>query len=214
MNTPFIIGITGGSGSGKTSFIRAITQRFSQDQLCVISQDEYYLPRHLQNKDHLGVQNFDLPFSLDRELFKQDLIKLKRGETVHKTEYTFNNPDKEPGIVIYRPAPVLIVEGLFVLYDEFTREMMDLKVFIHAKENLKVIRRIKRDQIERNYPLQDVLYRYEYHVLPSYEQYIKPFMEECDIIINNNNSFKGGLEVISGFIESYISKHKQSQISQ
>ncbi|MDV7398492.1 hypothetical protein RZS08_44210, partial [Arthrospira platensis SPKY1] len=81
---------------------------------------------------------------------------------------------------------------------------LNLSIFIHAKENLKVIRRIKRDQIERNYPLEDVLYRYEKHVLPSYESYIKPFMDDCDLVINNNHSFQLGLDVLSGFIRDKL----------
>ena len=78
--------------------------------------------------------------------------------------------------------------------------MLDLKVFLHAKENLKVIRRIRRDQEERNYPLDDVLYRYEHHVLPTFERYIQPYMDEADLIINNNADFSLGLEVLKGFI--------------
>ena len=81
---------------------------------------------------------------------------------------------------------------------------MDLKVFLHAKENLKVIRRIKRDRVERNYPLDDVLYRYENHVLPTFEKYILPYKEDADLVINNNTAFAGGLAVLEGFIKSRL----------
>jgi uridine kinase len=85
------------------------------------------------------------------------------------------------------------------------RKMLDLKIYIEAKENLKVIRRIKRDQIERNYPLEDVLYRYEKHVLPAFERYILPHKDEVDIIVNNNDSFKPALAMISGYIDHLLS---------
>jgi uridine kinase len=207
-NKPYIIGITGGSGSGKTSFIRALRKQFTPEELCILSQDEYYKARELQKCDEAGIQNFDLPFSIDYGNFKSDVFRLLNGEEVEKQEYTFNNLLKSPGIIKYRPAPVIIIEGLFVFHDDEVRKRMDLSVFVHAKDNLKVIRRIKRDQLERNYPLEDVLYRYEKHVLPSYEMYIKPFMDDCDLVINNNRSFENGLLVISGFIDSYIRKYR------
>jgi uridine kinase len=205
---PFIIGITGGSGSGKTSFIRKLRSKFGMDQLCIISQDEYYKPRELQQSDDIGIKNFDLPYSIDHENFKIDLNRILKGETIFRQEYTFNNELKTSSHFEYIPAPILLIEGLFVFYDEEIRDLMDLKVFIHAKENLKVIRRIKRDQIERNYPLDDVLYRYENHVIPSYDSFIKPYMDEADLIINNNRTFDKGLNVISGFLQSYLVNEK------
>ena len=84
------------------------------------------------------------------------------------------------------------------------KQLLDLKIFLHAKENLKVIRRIKRDRVERNYPLDDVLYRYENHVLPTFEKYIQPYMEQCDIVINNNTQFDRGLEVVIGFLKQRL----------
>jgi uridine kinase len=201
---PFIIGITGGSGSGKTSFIKSLRTRFPQEAICIISQDEYYRHRDEQIIDEAGIKNFDLPASIDYNQFKQDIKNLVDGHAVEKQEYTFNNPEAVPRIIVYQPTPVLIIEGLFVLYDPEIRRLLNLSIFIHAKENLKVIRRIKRDQIERNYPLEDVLYRYEKHVLPSYESYIKPFMDDCDLVINNNHSFQLGLDVLSGFIRDKL----------
>jgi uridine kinase len=84
--------------------------------------------------------------------------------------------------------------------------LLDLKVFLHAKENLKVIRRIKRDQVERNYPIEDVLYRYEKHVMPTFERYIEPYMDIADIVVNNNEDFSVGLEVVKGFIRNKLAE--------
>lgn len=198
---PYLIGITGGSGSGKTTFIRRLRELFPPEQLCIISQDDYYLPREEQHTDERGEKNFDLPQSFDKKAFRRDLRRLISGETVTRPEYTFNNPEATPRNLTFLPAPVIIVEGLFVFHYKKIAPMLDLKVFINAKENLKVIRRIYRDQVERNYPIEDVLYKYQHHVLPAYERYIQPYKEEADIVINNNAHFDQGLAVLTGFLK-------------
>lgn len=205
---PFLIGITGGSGSGKTSFIKAIRTAFTPSEVCILSQDDYYFPRDKQEVDDAGVKNFDLPSSIDKKSFKKDLEKLLDGQAVELLEYTFNNERANPKMLRFDPAPVIIVEGIFVLHFKKIRRLLDLKVFLHAKENLKVIRRIKRDQVERNYPIEDVLYRYEKHVMPTFERYIEPYMDNADIVINNNDHFSVGLEVICGFIRQKLKESK------
>lgn len=206
MNKPFIIGITGGSGSGKTTFIKDIRDKFSESELCIISQDDYYRPRHEQETDEKGYQNFDLPQSIDKKTFHADLEKLLNGEIVEKMEYLFNNKEAEGTIKFFKPAPIIIVEGLFVFHYKKIRRLLDLKVFFYAADHLKVIRRIMRDQVERGYPIDDVLYRYEHHVMPSYKKYIEPYMQEADIIINNNQDFADGLDVLCGFLRNKLDK--------
>ncbi|GLR16308.1 uridine kinase family protein [Portibacter lacus] len=202
MNQPIVIGISGGSGSGKTSFIKKLRSVFNEEEICIISQDDYYRPRDEQVADAQGVKNFDLPVSIDDEELIYDIIALKDGKTVTRQEYTFNNETKTPGIITMKSAPVIIVEGLFVLHFEKIRKALDYSIFIEAKENLKVIRRIKRDQLERNYPLEDVLYRYENHVMIAFDKYIAPYKELTDIVINNNVNFDKGFEILVGFIKS------------
>jgi len=208
-----IIGITGGSGSGKTSLIKRLKSEFSPREVCIISQDDYYRPRDEQALDDRGVRNFDRPSSIDRKAFRRDILQLLDGRTVLRQEYTFNNEARTPGTLQFDPAPVIVVEGLFVLHFRKIRKLLDLRVFLHAKENLKVIRRIRRDQIERNYPLDDVLYRYEHHVLPTFERYIKPYIEQCDLIINNNERFDAGLQVLTGFIRQWLNQPQALNIS-
>lgn len=204
----FIIGITGGSGSGKTSFIHNLKETFTSDQVCFISQDDYYKPRALQIVDDAGISNFDLPQSIFKDELYADLCQLKEGKAIIRDEYTFNNKQLTPKILHFNPAPIIIVEGLFILYFEEIRKLLNLSLFVQAKENLKVIRRIRRDQNERNYPIDDVLYRYENHVMPAYEKYIKPFAEEVDIIINNNKHFAQALQVVKGFMTDFLSKQQ------
>jgi uridine kinase len=200
----FIIGITGGSGSGKTTLIRKLRKAFSTEELCIISQDDYYRPREAQQQDANGVTNFDLPSSIDDQAFLQDIKRLRAGETVRRMEYVFNNPLAKAKELTFEPAPIIIVEGLFVFHFAEIAESMDMKVYVHAKDNLKVIRRIRRDQVERNYPLDDVLYRYQHHVLPAFEQYIAPYKEDADLVINNNHSFDRAFQVLSGFLRDKL----------
>ena len=204
MAQPFLIGITGGSGSGKTTFIRELRKGLNEQQVCLLSMDDYYVPREQQKKDKRGVYNFDLPRSIHRDEFIRDLKLLVEGKTVTRREYVFNNENAQPKLLTFRPAPVIIVEGLFVFHYKKLRKMLDLKVFLHAKDNLKVVRRIKRDRVERNYPLDDVLYRYEHHVLPAYEKYVGPYKEKADLIVNNNTDFNMGVRVVRAFVESLL----------
>lgn len=203
-NRPFIIGITGGSGSGKTTFIHKLKEEFSRDELCVVSQDDYYRPREEQAADENGIKNFDLPNSINQEEFFADIAKLVSGEEISRVEYTFNNKNATPKILTFKPTPIIIVEGLFVFHYKEIFDLFNLKVFLDAKDNLKVIRRIKRDRVERNYPLDDVLYRYEHHVMPTFEKYILPYKSEADIIVNNNARFDKGVQVLMGFMKHFL----------
>ena len=204
MSKTFIVGISGGSGSGKTSFINQLKQSFSEKEVCFISQDDYYRPKEEQVVDENGVTNYDLPKSINKKEFRNDLKKLISGEVVERPEYTFNNDNVAPKMLVFQPAPIIVVEGLFIYHYKKVNKLLDLKIFVNAKANLKIIRRIKRDKIERNYPLDDVLYRYENHVLPAFEKYIQPYVSECDLVINNNENFNMGMEVLKGFLKGRL----------
>ncbi len=205
---PYIIGICGGSGSGKTSFIDELRAHFSMREVCVLSQDNYYRPIEAQQLDDQGIHNFDLPAAFDNDSFLEDIKRLINGETVEVREYIFNNVHAQPRTLVFQPAPVLVVEGIFIFHERLIKELLTLKIFIHTKDNLKIIRRIKRDRRERNYPVDDVLYRFEHHITPAYERYIRPYYEEADLIILNNRTFQNGLQVILGFLENHLGQFK------
>jgi len=150
MTKPFIVGITGGSASGKTLFLEHLLRSFSPEELCLISQDNYYKPKHLQPVDEQGIANFDTPHSIDFEQYAQDIRIIQGGGTVIREEYTFNNATKKPKMLTFAPAPVVVVEGIFVLYYPELAALLDLKIFIDAKDHIKLKRRIIRDKVERS----------------------------------------------------------------
>ena len=204
MNKPFTIGITGGSGSGKTYFLQGLSSHFAPEEICLISQDNYYKSIDQQPIDENGVENFDLPISIDRMAFQNDLLKLKAGQNVVKKEYMFNNTNAVPKLLHFNSAPILVVEGLFVQYFEEIDKELDLKVFIEAKDHIKIGRRIKRDRMARGYDIDDVLYRFQYHVMPVYETLIEPIKHKADLVIPNNSNFDRALQVLAGYLKTVI----------
>jgi uridine kinase len=204
MKKPFTIGITGGSGSGKTYFLKNLSAQFKPEDICLLSQDHYYRPREQQKVDNRGVQNFDLPEAIERERLAADILKIKQGEILKIKEYTFNNPNVQPEILEFKPAPILVIEGLFVQYFPEVEKELDLKIFIEAKDHVKLSRRIRRDNDERGYDLNDVLYRYENHVMPIYESLIEPLKHKADIVIPNNSQCSRGLDVLTVYLKTKL----------
>ena len=206
MKSPLIIGITGGSASGKTFFLHSLLSHFTDDEICLISQDNYYKEIEFVPRDRNGVENFDVPESIDFELFAKHINDLRAGKEVHKMEYTFNNSTIKPKDLVFKPAPIIVVEGSFVFHDPYISQMLNLKVFIDAKEHIKIRRRIIRDNNERGYDLQDVLYRWENHVAPTYEKFIEPTKHDADLIINNNHHFENGLKILTTYLNLTLGK--------
>lgn len=205
MKQSYFIGITGGSGSGKTHFVRSLHNQFSTSDVCLVTQDNYYKERSKQPLDEQGVENYDLPKSIDNERFYKDLVSLKAGNTVELPEYTFNNPASVPKLIKFEPAPIILVEGILIFHYKKIKSLLDLSVFIDAKESVKLIRRINRDARERGYDINDVLYRYEKHVTPVFEKYLEPIKAEMDLIIPNNNNFDKALQVLTAHIRQVLS---------
>jgi uridine kinase len=204
MQKPYIIGITGGSASGKTLFLKRLLRHFTEKEICLISQDNYYKPIHLQTKDVNGIENFDIPESIDADRYATDIQALRDGKDVTIEEYTFNKKDAVPKLLTFHSAPIIVVEGIFVFHFTEIAHLIDLRIFIDAKNKIKLNRRINRDNVERGYDLTDVLYRWENHVTPTYIKYIRPYKKNADIIIPNNDNFEKGLEVITVFLKEKI----------
>jgi uridine kinase len=205
---PFIIGIAGGSGSGKTFFLKCFLKHFTNDEVCLVSQDDYYIPvAHNMTAEENKRYNFDLPDTIDHNHFKEDISRLLNKETIYKREYTFNNP-ATPKLLEIKPAPILIVEGLFILHFREIAKLLDLKIFIEADEEIALVRRLKRDLIERGYSHEDVMYKWINHVVPAYKKFLLPYREECDQVITNNTHVAD--DIIS--VTEVISKELRTKV--
>ncbi|MGK7392099.1 MAG: uridine kinase [Candidatus Cyclobacteriaceae bacterium M2_1C_046] len=207
---PYLIGITGGSGAGKSLFLKNLLNKFKPEEVTLISQDNYYFSRDKQPVDENGVKNFDTPQSIDAAQFAEHIKRLRNNESVTLEEYTFNNPKAKPKQLTFNPSPVIVVEGLFVMYFPEIKDQLDLKVFIDAKEHIKLKRRIIRDKVERGYDLDDVLYRYEKHVMPTFYKFLDPLRHEADLVVPNNIHFEKALNVLSGFLRQKLNDYKKN----
>ncbi|RZK81222.1 MAG: uridine kinase [Pedobacter sp.] len=185
-NKPFIIGIAGGSGSGKTFFLNCFLHHFKNDEVTLVSQDDYYIPAGEMTQEENKLYNFDLPSTIDDQQFLHDIKKLVKGEVVYKKEYNFNNPLAVVKILEINPAPIIIVEGLFILHFQEIAELLDHRIFIEADESVALLRRIKRDGMERGYPEDDVLYKWHNHVVPAYKEFLLPYKPDCHQVVVNN----------------------------
>ena len=171
----------------------------------MISQDNYYRDRNDQEVDAHGYINFDVPNSLDLHQYAIDVRTIHEGKPFQKLEYTFNNPDIVPKMMTFEPKPIMVVEGLFVLYYKEIADSLDLKIFIDAKRKLRLDRRIKRDGEERGYgEIEEVMYRWNNHVEPAFQKYVKQYRKHADIVIPNNVHFEKGLEILVGYLRTKI----------
>lgn len=203
---PFLVGIAGGSGSGKTSFLHELLNHFPSEKIALVSQDNYYFPKHQQKADENGVINFDLPTSINREYFFSDMMKLVNGESIELMEYNFNNPEAAPKKVVVHPAPIVIMEGLFIFHYEEIKERLNYTVFIDAEQERRLQRRIRRDGAERGYPENEVRYQWEHHVRPSEDAFLYPYRETCDLVVDNSVHFREGLQILVGTIQQQLNK--------
>ncbi len=207
-NKPYIIGIAGGSGSGKTFFLKCFLEHFTADEICLVSQDDYYIPvAHNMTPEENKLYNFDLPRTIDREHFIQDINALVNNQTIYKKEYTFNNPNAVPKTLEIKPAPILIVEGLFILHFEDIANQLNLKIFLETDEDVALQRRLKRDLEERGYSNDDVLYKWHNHVVPAYKEYLLPYRETCHKIVVNNTQVAEDIIKITDEISAEL-RHK------
>lgn len=201
---PYIIGIAGGSASGKTTLINRLHQLYDKREICVISQDHYYKPLSEQIVDENGEINFDLPEGIDFERLVRDVRKLKKGQTVQIVEYTFNNPNVFPKEITFHSAPVIVIEGLFIYTHKKLDALFDLKLYVEASLDNMLQRRLLRDAKERGMTEEQIIYQWEEHVLPAYNQFLLPYRENVDLIIVNNTHFDRSFDLLTNHLNTLL----------
>lgn len=195
-----LFGICGSSGSGKSYIVKYILENLGSNSVSVIFQDNYYKKREDQTKDQNGNYNFDLPSSFYLDEFINDLKKVKNGEKVEREEYTFNNPEVSPKLITVLPKKLILVEGLFLYNNKEIVSLLDKTIFIDCSIDKMIQRRIRRDHKIRGYDKSDVIYKYKNHVLPSFKNFILPYKETVDKIIDNDSDNPKGPESTLNYI--------------
>ena len=203
-----IIGISGSSGSGKSFVVKYLIDNLPKDLISIVYQDNYYKKRGDQEKDTNGEYNFDLPTSFINEDLIVDIKALRKGVSISRDEYNFNNPKIISNKIIVNPKPIIILEGLFLFNLPSLSKILDRKIFIDCETNLMIERRIKRDTKIRGYDKYDVLYKYENHVIPAYHKYILPYKKDVDLVIDNNkNDLSGAISALNYIKKEYDQKN-------
>lgn len=200
-----IIGIAGGTGSGKTTVVHQIMNELPDTEVGIISQDSYYKKTENLSYDERSQINFDHPRAIDFELLVQHLKALKAGEVINQPMYSFVTHNRTDDTVTTHPRKVMIVEGILILTNPELREMFDVKIFVHADSDERLIRRLKRDIAERGRDMEEVLNRYQHTLKPMHQQFIEPTKAFADIIIPNDKFNTVAIDVVRAVINQRIS---------
>ena len=201
-----IIGIAGGTGSGKTTVVQQIVEELPADEVCIISQDSYYKDiSHLSFEDRVKI-NFDHPQAIDFDLLVNHLKELKKGNRFEQPVYSFVDHNRTGETVTTHPRKVVIVEGILILTHPDIRKLFDIKIFVHADSDERLIRRLKRDIAERGRDLDEVLKRYQTTLKPMHQQFIEPTKEFADIIIPTNKYNTVAVNLIRSIINQKLEK--------
>lgn len=199
-----IIGIAGGTGSGKTTVVNKILDRFSEEEVAVLSQDSYYKDnRHLPEEERTKL-NFDHPDSIEFSLLIDHLNQLKRGESIEEPSYSYLTCTRLGETTTVLPKPVIIVEGILVLCNPELRKLMDIKVFVDCDSDVRLSRVIQRDMVERGRDVYQVLARYEKTVRPSHLQFIEPTKRFADIIVPEGGNNRVAIQILTQFIKQNL----------
>ncbi|UAB80262.1 uridine kinase [Marixanthomonas sp. SCSIO 43207] len=201
-----IIGIAGGTGSGKTTVVQQIIEELPVDEVCIISQDSYYKDTTHLSFDQRVKINFDHPQAIDFDLLVNHLKELKKGNSFEQPVYSFVDHNRTGETVTTHPRKVVIVEGILILTHPDIRELFDIKIFVHADSDERLIRRLKRDIAERGRDLEEVLSRYQTTLKPMHQQFIEPTKEFADIIIPTNRYNTVAVNLIRSIINQKLTK--------
>ncbi|TVT11181.1 uridine kinase [Enterococcus durans] len=201
---PIIIGVTGGSGSGKTSVSRAIFNNFPDHSIMMLEQDSYYKDQsNLSFEERLNT-NYDHPFAFDNDLLIQHVKELLNYKAIEKPVYDYVAHTRSQATIIQEPKEVIILEGILILEDERLRELMDIKVYVDTDDDIRIIRRIKRDMEERGRTLDSVIEQYLTVVKPMYHQFIEPTKRYADIIVPEGGENHVAIDLITTKVASFL----------
>ncbi|WP_375178683.1 uridine kinase [Enterococcus rotai] len=201
---PIVIGVTGGSGSGKTSVSRAIFNHFPNHSIMMLEQDSYYKDQsHLSFEERLAT-NYDHPFAFDTDLLIEHLQQLINYQTIEKPVYDYVAHTRSSDIIIQEPKEVIILEGILILEDSRLRELMDIKLYVDTDDDIRIIRRIKRDMEERGRTLNSVIEQYLTVVKPMYHQFIEPTKRYADVIVPEGGENHVAIDLITTKVASIL----------
>ncbi len=199
-----IIGIAGGTGSGKTTVVTKIIKELPSDEVCVISQDSYYKATDNLSYEERTKINFDHPRAIDFDLIIKHLKKLKAGKTIDQPVYSFVTHNRTKDVVKTHPRKVIIVEGILIFNNEELRDLFDIKIFVHADTDERLIRRVRRDINERGRDINEVLSRYQDTLKPMHQQFIEPTKNFADIIIPNDRHNTVAIDILRTVISNKL----------
>ncbi len=204
MKNIFVIGIAGGTGSGKTTVVNQIINELPSEEICVISQDSYYRKTDNLTYDERTKINFDHPRAIDFELLVSHLETLKKGKIIEQPIYSFVAHNRTKDTLKTHPRKVIIIEGILIFNSKELRELCDIKVFVHADADERLIRRVRRDIKERGRDINEVLDRYQDTLKPMHEQFIEPTKNFADIIIPGGGHNKVAIDVVRTVINDRL----------
>jgi uridine kinase len=199
-----IIGIAGGTGSGKTTVVHQIMNEIPESEVGFISQDSYYNKTDHLNYEERSKINFDHPKAIDFELLVKHLKELKLGKNINQPVYSFVTHNRTIDTILTQPRKVMIVEGILILTNPELRDMFDIKIFVHADADQRLIRRLKRDIAERGRDMEEVLNRYETTLKPMHQEFIEPSKIFADIIIPYEKHNNVAIDVVKTVINQRI----------
>ena len=196
-----IIGIAGGTGSGKTTVVRKIVEALPPHYVSVVPLDSYYNDTTEMTEEERHAINFDHPDAFDWKLLIKQVNELRKGNAIEQPTYSYILCNRLPETVHVEPKPVIIIEGIMTLLNKKLRDMMDLKIFVDADSDERLIRNIQRDTVERGRDVKMVLDRYLDVLKPMHEQFIEPTKRDADVIIPQGGENKKGIEMVCKYIE-------------
>ncbi|MDN4035899.1 uridine kinase [Massilia sp. YIM B02443] len=205
---PFVIGVAGGSGSGKSTVSKQVLASFGDEMVSVVMQDDYYRDQTHLTLEERRKQNYDHPNAFDWPLLVQHIQALRNGETIQMPEYDFTVSNRTGKTIPVKPAPVIVIEGLFVLYDADLRDMMSLKIFVDTAPDVRFIRRMQRDITERGRTVESITNQYLDTVRPMHKQFIEPTKRHADVILPHGANYPA-VDVITTKVASVIGQLKR-----